>query len=191
MEHELDRLWDTRNRHLVPRGSAVDYKETLPGRAPDEYGASYEAHTLEIYKTYLEMADRISSRRQSANSYFLTINTALIGLVSYLGFNAKSPGVEAFLPMGLAGAAISYLWYRIIRSYRDLNSAKFKVFHEIEKQLPLRPYDAEWDAAGRGDNPKLYLPFTHIEIAVPWVFIALHLYLAARVIPWARFVSDG
>jgi hypothetical protein len=40
------------------------------------------------------------------------------------------------------------MWYRLVRSYKDLNSAKFKVIHEIEKSLPISPYDAEWEAVG-------------------------------------------
>ena len=35
---------------------------------------------LEQYKLYVEMADRISSRRQNANSFFLSINTAIVAL---------------------------------------------------------------------------------------------------------------
>lgn len=68
----------------------------------------------------------------------------------------------------------------IIRSYRDLNSAKFLVIHEMEKLRPLKPYDAEWESVGRGENSKLYLPFTHVEIVVPWIFIALHLVVLVR-----------
>ena len=83
-----------------------------------------------------------------------------------------------------AGIALSYLWYRLIRSYRDLNTAKFKVIHEIEKRLPLSPYDAEWEAMGRGNNPMLYKPFTHIETGVPWVFVVLHALVLLHSIPW-------
>ena len=73
---------------------------------------------------------------------------------------------------------LSFTWYRLIVSYRQLNSGKFKVIHAIESQLPLRPYDAEWTAVGRGENPKLYRPFTAIETWVPWVFLVLYLGLA-------------
>ena len=76
--------------------------------------------------------------------------------------------------ISLAGLVLSYVWYRLIRSYKDMNSGKFKVVHEIEKELPLSPYDAEWEALGRGNDPKLYLPFTRIEIWVPGIFGALH-----------------
>jgi len=90
------------------------------------------AHLLEQYKIYLEMADRISSRRQSANSFFLSLNTALVALVSYLCLGAQS--ASWYVVVAVAGMAISYMWYRLVRSYKDLNTAKFKVVHEIESK---------------------------------------------------------
>ena len=56
----------------------------------EEYGENYKAHLLEQYKLYVEMADRISARRQTANSFFLSINTAIIALISYLNFGSKT-----------------------------------------------------------------------------------------------------
>ena len=158
----------------------------LQGVAGSEYGASYRDHALEIYKTYLEMTDRISERREKANSFFLAVNTALIALLAKdaFGASAVAPRVlEVLVPV--TGGVLCYLWYRIIRSYRDLNSAKFKVIHAIERQLPLRPYDAEWQSVERGKNPRLYLPFTHVEIVVPWLFMTFHALLAASAVSWA------
>jgi hypothetical protein len=134
---------------------------------------SYQSHLLEQYKLYITSAENISNRRQTANAFFVTVNTALVSLIGYLNLGIdKSLGFYWLL--SIAGIAISYMWYRLVRSYKDLNSAKFKVVHEIEKNLPISPYDAEWEAVGRGEDARLYLPFTHIEIYVPWVFVALH-----------------
>jgi hypothetical protein len=69
-----------------------------------------------------------------------------------------------------------------MRSYKDLNSGKFKVFHAIESRLPVSPYGAECEAVGRGEDRKLYFPLTHIEIYIPWVFAALYVLLALRKI---------
>jgi hypothetical protein len=140
-------------------------------------------HLLEQYKIYFESADRISSRRQSANSFFVTINTALIALTGYVCLGSDAAHGPYWL-VGLSGVILSYMWYRLIRSYRDLNTAKFKVIHEIESHLPISPFDAEWEAVGRGKNRKLYLPFTHIEIYVPWIFLILHIITFIRSFPW-------
>jgi len=131
---------------------------------------------LEQYRLYVQMADKISERRQSANTYLLTVNTVLAAV---LGLAATIPGrisSLAFLVVGgIAGMVLAYTWYRLIASYRQLNSGKFKVVHAIEHLLPLRPYDAEWTALGRGDDPKLYRPFTSVETWIPGLFFSLYL----------------
>ncbi len=163
------------------------FKDRLAGIPPEQYGDLYRQHVIEIYRAYLEMADRISSRRENANSFFLTLNTAVVGFVGYLVGTDKLSSQDSWLSLiGIAGIALSYLWYRILRSYRGLNSAKFKVVHEIEKLLPVKPYDSEWEFVGRGKNSKLYLPFTHVEIIIPWIFLILHVVALMRFIPWIK-----
>lgn len=167
----------------------MDIEKELCSVNKEEYGDSYNPHLLEIYKTYVEMADRISTRRQSANSFFLSINTALVALIGYVQLGQKTgQSTDFYWIVSLAGMALCYTWYRLIKSYKDLNSGKFKVIHEIERKLPISPYDAEWEALGRGKDTKLYLPFTKIEMAVPWIFFSLHSVVLLRVIPWGLFV---
>ena len=166
--------------------------DELQGVPEDQYGGNYREHLVDIYKTYLEMADRISERREKANSFFLAINTALVALLAKDAFASADVApkfIEVLVP--ITAVVLCFIWYRIIRSYRDLNSAKFKVVHEIERLLPIRPYDAEWENVGRGKNPKLYLPFTHVERFVPWLFMAFHAVLALSAIPWSHFCALG
>lgn len=139
----------------------------------DEYGSEYNAHLLEQYKLFVEMADRVSARRQSANSFFLSVNTAIIALVGYINSGTQTSSNFNWL-IALAGIALCLMWFRLIKSYKDLNTAKFSVIHEMEAELPFAPYDVEWDKVQRGTNSKLYLPFTHIEIYIPWVFLTIH-----------------
>ena len=148
-------------------------REHLVVNSEDEYGDHYKSHCLEIYKLYVEKADAISSRRQSANSFFLAVNTAVLGVIGYV---SKSDD-ETKLAVGIAGVLLCIFWYRLIRSYKQMNSGKFKVIHEIERQLPLSPYDAEWEALGRGKNAALYRPFTSTEMVVPWIFLLCHVVL--------------
>lgn len=140
-----------------------------------ESSDKYRDHLLEQYKAYAESAQKDSDRRNMANTFFLTINTALITILGYFKVqHTTSFEIGSHVIIALAGITISYMWYRLIRSYKDLNTAKFKVIHEIEKQLPIRPYDTEWEAVGRGADSKRYLPFTHIELYIPFVFLILH-----------------
>jgi hypothetical protein len=169
-----------------PREQRIDLDKSLYRIPPDKYGGEYQNHLLEQYKLYVQMADKISERRQSANSFFLTVSTALIAFVGLVASpdEGSNPGIVVSPPLpwvvvvAAAGVVLCYSWYRLVRSYSDLNSGKFKVIHAIESRLPAAPYDAEWDAVGRGEDKDLYLPFTHIEIYIPWVFAALYVLLA-------------
>ena len=142
----------------------------------------WHSHLLDQYKLYVEMADRISQRRTTANSYFLTVNSAILAFVGYL--NSKSSDEYLWL-LGFSGMTLCVLWRTGLASYRNLNTAKWKVVHEIEKRLPISPYDAEWDYVQRGENAKLYRPISHVEGGVPWVFLVLHCVVFVKAFPWA------
>ncbi|MDM8565331.1 hypothetical protein QUF74_06720 [Candidatus Halobeggiatoa sp. HSG11] len=156
----------------------------------NKYGDNYQTHYLEIYKLYIEMADRISSRRHNANSFFLTINSAIIAVLGYVQFGVylgAKLGVESaqtndfYLIISILGIILCVVWYRLLRSYNQLNMIKFKVIHHIEQHLPIAPYDAEWEAGGCGENFKIYQPFTQIETKIPWIFFVLNLAVFLKV----------
>jgi len=137
---------------------------------------------MEQYKLYVETAERNSSRRLTANSFFLTINTGLSALLGYMTSFNEIGSMLAQMVVPLAGIILSYFWYRLIISYREMNKAKFQVIHAMEKSLPFKMFDVEWEAVERGENPKGYRPYTNIESAIPWVFIGIHSLLLISII---------
>ena len=136
---------------------------------------------IEIYTLLIEMADKVSERRQAANNFYLSINTALIGGSAVL--SAAGPGRASWL-LGVAGIAICLLWMRSIASYRTLNAAKFEVIHKLETRLPAQAYTEEWgqlDPAGSGLRHRA---FHATEGLVPLVFIGIHAAQVGFNIPW-------
>jgi len=140
----------------------------------NELSEEPSAAAIEQYKLYVETAERNSSRRLTANSFFLTINTGLSALLGYMSSFKGIDSVVMQMAVPAAGIILSYFWYRLIISYREMNRAKFKVVHAMEKQLPFNAFDAEWEAVEHGKNPKKYRPYSNIESAIPWVFIMIH-----------------
>lgn len=130
---------------------------------------------FEQYKLYLEFTDRLSQRRQTASSFFVTVTTAVVGILGY----AKD--VRVYIIISIAGLILCALWRRIIRSYGDLNRARFAVIYAMETLFPLRPYTAEWDFVDRGTNAKFYKSVSGIEAYVPLLFSVLF----AGVLLWA------
>lgn len=141
-----------------------------------KYGAKYDDHIFDQYKIYLESAERMSDRRQQTNNYFITINSALIALGGILG-NTKLIPLDntSQIILAVVGIIVCFVWYRMINSYKQINSGKFKVIHQIEQYLPLRLYEYEWEQLGRGKNKSLYQPFSHLEIHVPKVFALVYI----------------
>ena len=153
------------------------------------YGDKYIEHLLEQYKIYVTSTEKISDRRQKANEFFLTLNSALVTLLGFVISKSNQNIIISTVSLGaIAGITMCYLWYRIVLSYKGLNDGKFKVIHAIEARLPLALYDTEWEIIGRGKNKKVYWPFTHIELKVPWVFIAIYFVLLIFIIPWCSIL---
>ncbi len=151
--------------------------------SPSEYGETYQAHLLEQYKLFVESADRISQRRQQANNFFLTLNTALLAVLgNILSRSAQLSAVWWFFPVAAVGLVLCYVWYRLVLSYKRLNAGKFEVIHAIEKKLPVALFDSEWRQIGKGKDPKKYKPFSEIETWIPWVFMALYGVLIVTVV---------
>ena len=108
----------------------VSNKDLLRISAED-YGSEYKEHLLDQYKLFVETADRVSQRRTSANNYLLTVNAFLVTLYG-LASSLDSNWAWRFV-VPLAGILVCVTWLVLIRSYRDLNTAKFKVIHELEE----------------------------------------------------------
>jgi len=163
----------------------VDQDKALIKKTEKEYGVLYRAHLLEIYKLYVDSAEKTTDRRQSANSFFLTVNTALIALTGYVQLGAGDTNTSSYYwAVSLAGMILCLAWYRLIRSYRGLNSGKFKVIQAMEQYLPAAPFNTEWEVLGKGKDPKKYLSFSKVEAIVPWVFLCLHAVVFLRALPW-------
>lgn len=150
----------------------------LFSKTEKEYGNSYQEHLFEQYKLFIDSIEKTSDRRQQANNYFIAINTALISLIG-LSFQIKifenSPWPKILL--AVLGIVICVIFYFLIRSYKQLNTGKFAVIHEIEKNLPLALYKYEWKILGEGKNKAKYYPFSHIELWIPWIFGVLYFVL--------------
>ncbi|NPA80723.1 MAG: hypothetical protein GXO29_06720 [Thermotogae bacterium] len=117
---------------------------------------------LEQYKLYVEMADRVSDRRERTNRFYISLLSALMALIPILQSREMlSPVLLALL--AALGMALCFIWYRNLESYRRLNSAKFAVIHEMEKRLPCQCYSREWEMLKR----KGYRRLTEVEQRIP------------------------
>lgn len=136
----------------------------------------YQAAVLEQYRLYVEMADRISARRALANTFFLTLHTAIFTLIGIF-WKDRPDGSPWLLLLPLSvSLGLCLAWFWLVRSYRQLNSGKFAVIGALETRLPASPFwSAEWTALGKGGDKSRYWPLTHLEQWVPVLFAVSYL----------------
>lgn len=116
------------------------------------------------------MADRISERRVTVNNLFITLNSIILALSTIIPEKSE-------LSISIVGVIISLIWIANINSYKNLNTAKFKVINELEKQLPAQPFNYEWFLVGKGQDKKKYKKLTQIEKNIPIIFIIIYLFI--------------
>ena len=101
----------------------------------------------------------------------ISVLSALLLFLSLSGEGKLFDDIQniTFIAISLLSFLLCYIWHLNIQSYKQLNSAKFKVIHEIEQYLPYPCFDKEWDFAGRGKDKKKYRPLTQVENYVPLI----------------------
>lgn len=160
-----------------------------PGGTPDS--GEDVPYLLELYKFAVEMADRISARRATSNSFFLAVNaalTAFIGILDTTGRDsATSSGPNHFgaTVIAVSGIVFASAWWLLLRSYRDLSRAKWDVITGLENRLDIRLYQDEWKLL-TAEEPttwrRRYRELGFVERIVPLLFLAVYITFAVRIL---------
>lgn len=158
----------------------------LQSRTPEEYGDKYQEHLLEQYKLFVQTSQHVSDKRQNANNYLLTLNSSLVTLFVALLSSFGHHRWNFLIPV--TGLLICFIWHSLVDSYKDLNTAKFAVIHELENQLPVALFRHEWYVCGhnrqKADKPveDVYIPLTHLERWIPLAFAMIYIGLGAYAV---------
>ena len=126
---------------------------------------------LEIYKLHAELADSVSRQRGTANRFYMLVLSGLAVLFSALLQRRNGAPLEwLMVGFGLFGMLLAAAWYVVIRSYRQLNTGKFKALHELEEKLAYPFFKREWELLAEGRERKTYWRLTIVETFVPSIF---------------------
>lgn len=132
---------------------------------------------LEQYKLAVEMADRISARREGANKIFLSANSVIFAFIA----TQKEFSVIHIL-ITVFGILLCVVWASMIKNYRSLNSVKYHIIHEMEEKLPWKAYADEWQRLKNGNDKKVHSKLTAVEKKLPWLFLGFYALLFLYVI---------
>lgn len=144
-----------------------------------------DPRVLELYKLAVDMADRVSARRGAANTFFVGVQTAVVAAIGFLSAQAQAPATLLHVALCLVGVLSTLVWYLLLRSYRDLNTAKFNVILEIEKSLPVKVFTDEWSTLKRDPIShwrRRYSELGSIERLAPVLFAGLDVTIAIYLI---------
>ncbi len=127
---------------------------------------------LAQWQTCVEMANSVSQRRDAMNNIFVTLNLAIVAAVS-ITWDIKS------LFILIAGIVVCSIWLLFVENYKQLNSEKFYVINALEKRLPAKPFNDEWNKL---KSNKKYMDSTKLEKTLPIMFIALYVIAIITII---------
>lgn len=136
---------------------------------------------LAEWQTCVEMANSVSQRRDTMNNIFVTLNLAIIAAVS-ITWDLKSLFILA------AGIVVCIIWILFIRNYKLLNTEKFNVINDIEKKLPVKPFNDEWKKL---KSNKKYRDSTKLENTLPIIFIVLYVIAIATIVAIKCYTQGG
>ena len=125
---------------------------------------------LQQYEICVEMADRVSQRRDSTNRFFASfLTTATVALLAADRMGEIQPWI--IILACAFGLLISWTWVSTLQEYKKLNKAKFQVILAMEKELA-------WACFGEEHRCKKSMKggsLTDVEKWVPRAFAVMSL----------------
>lgn len=138
---------------------------------------------MDQYKMFQKTSEDLVVRRQNLNSFYLTVNSALIALVgTFLGLISYPLNLYVIFFMCIVGLILDVSWIGVLNAYGTLNSAKMKLINLIEEQLPVALYDMEWQIMSDKLNSRKYISFTDSEKRIPKLFMITYLTILVVII---------
>lgn len=122
----------------------------------------------EFTKIYVDSIERNTDRRSLTNKFFLTLDTFVFAVFSFLFLNVDVQNRNlSMLIITLIGIIFNIIHLITIFSFRMLNKSKFETLDEIcRKNGYINPYCME-------QKRKKHISFTTLEIFIPITFIVI------------------
>jgi hypothetical protein len=131
---------------------------------------------IQIYRMFVDTAERNIDRRLQANRYFFSLVAAIFLAYAFLledrpkrlPGNAEISQVIATWALPLLLLIVSAAWWLAVRAFRSLSRSKYDVILGIENDLPQMPFRREWEI-----HETRFLTGTRVEMIVPLVFFCI------------------
>jgi len=149
---------------------------------------------LEQYKSLVSDIGNIGTRYATANGFYLSVLTALLGVLAYVGTGKPISDATTTYPtialVAVFAIVICRIWRMTIEFYGKLFGGKFAVLQHLEKELAVQVYAMEHDEVYTKRHAE---NLTSHEAKVPYLLAWFFGAIAATVLVLSilAFVSPG
>ena len=139
------------------------------------------------FEMFSEHVQRLSERRQSASQTYLTVNTAVFGVLAFLAKDAGFRGwglVAVCVPLFAVGIMACVIWHRIIVQFKAVIGWHYEQLRAMEDELAgsARIYSREWEHFFKPQGGKERFGFSRLEAWLPRLLIVLYAIYATGMI---------
>lgn len=166
------------------KASTKDSQKELFPVDETSYGADYKSHYLEQYKMFVETTNHVNQLRSKMNDFYIACNTLWIGITT--GFCRTNQFV--FASFSFLGIMIAVSWFIQLKVYRSNNREKYIIIHDIEKLLPIAPYE-KWNESVR--RQRLWHSTSIFESIMPIIFASANIILLIVACFFFPFIAGG
>jgi hypothetical protein len=139
------------------------------------------------FRLALDQIDKLTQRRQSITTTYLSVNAALTGAIAFLFKDGSLPGITSqvsVLALLFSGVVACGLWRRLIMHYSTLTDWWYEQIRSLENKLTesskliTKEYqDLYFKAKGRKK-----MRITPYETALTWLFTAIYLIFGLAIL---------
>lgn len=145
-----------------------------------------KSELLDQYKMFQKTSEDLVARRQSVNSFYISVNSVMVTLLGVvIGLVENQAKLYFMIFLCLTGIILDISWISILDAYGTLNAAKMKVINLLEKQLPVALYEVEWRVMSDKLNNKKYVSFTNSEKRIPKLFASIYIIILLTMLIYA------
>ena len=153
---------------------------------PGETGEAGQFGRWDVYPLFVQETARISDRRQTANSLYLSINSLLVGAIALLAPQSFVQTSVSLLVVQVFVAAAGYLmsrqWLRLLEKYRTLLNFRYEKLREIEGMNGFPGVLKMYQDESKQGSDKTFFGFAQVEAYIPRLFSVVYVFGALLLI---------
>jgi len=139
------------------------------------------------YRLALDQVDKLTQRRQSITTTYLSVNTAVTGAIAFLIKDGSLPSVTSqvsVLALLLSGIVACSLWRRLIMHYSTLTGWWYEQIRSVENRLAesSKLITKEYQDLYFKTKGKKNTRITPYETMLTWLFTAIYVIFGLAIL---------